>query len=196
MFSPAERRALLRLARAAVAARVGGTVPPAPASEDVPEVHAGAFVTLRRRSGELRGCIGHIEADRPVGEVITRVAASAATEDPRFMPVVAAELAGLELEVSVMGPLERIDPRDPAQIEIGRNGLVIEQGRHRGLLLPQVATEWNWDREEFLSHLCSKAGLPRDAWKTGATVYRFEAEVFSESGVMSDPEPGTPNLGL
>ncbi len=180
MLSPAERRALLRLARAAVIARVGGTAPPAPASEDVPEVHAGAFVTLRRLSGELRGCIGHIEADRPVGEVVAQVAASAATEDPRFTPVVAAELPTLALEISVMGPLERIDALDPKHVEIGRHGLVIEQGRHRGLLLPQVATEWNWDREQFLSHLCGKAGLPRDAWTTGATVYRFEAEVFSE----------------
>lgn len=179
MFSPAERHALLRLARAAVAARVAGGPPPAP-GEDVPDTRAGAFVTLRRPDGELRGCIGHIEADRPVAEIVTHVAASAATEDPRFTPVMPAELAALELEVSVLGPLERIDPRDPSEIDIGRHGLVIEQGGRRGLLLPQVATEWGWDREEFLSHLCAKAGLPRDAWKAGATVYRFEAEVFSE----------------
>jgi hypothetical protein len=180
MLSPAGRRALLRLARASVAARVNGQAAPGPAAEDVPDLTAGAFVTLRRR-GELRGCIGHIEAERPVGEVVVQVAASAALEDPRFQPIRPAELPALDIEISVLGPLERIDPRDPAAIEIGRHGLVIEQGHHRGLLLPQVATEWGWDRETFLSHLCAKAGLPRDAWPSGAAVFRFEAEVFSEA---------------
>lgn len=178
MLSPAGRRALLKLARAAVAARVSAQPPPAPAG-DVPELKAGAFVTLRR-SGELRGCIGHIEADQAVGTVVVQVAASAATDDPRFAAVIPAEVPAIDIEVSVLGSLERIDPRDPSQIDIGRHGLVIEQGGHRGLLLPQVATEWGWDRETFLAHLCAKAGLPRDAWRTGATVYRFEAEVFSE----------------
>jgi AmmeMemoRadiSam system protein A len=180
MLSADARRALLDLARASVAARVAGQAAPAPEREVLPELKAGAFVTLRR-SGELRGCIGHLEAERPVGEVVVRVAASAALEDPRFPPVRPSELATLDIEVSVLGPLERIDPRDPASIEVGRHGLVIEQGHHRGLLLPQVATEWGWDRETFLSHLCAKAGLPRDAWREGATVFRFEAEVFSEA---------------
>lgn len=182
MLSPASRRALLDLARAAVAARVSGRPAPALDDEDLPDLKAGAFVTLRR-GGQLRGCIGHIEADRPVAEVVARVAASAATEDPRFGSVLPAELWDLDVEVSVLGPLERIDPLDAAAIEIGRHGLVIEQGRHRGLLLPQVATEWGWDRETFLSHLCAKAVLPPDAWHRGATVYRFEAHVFSESQV-------------
>lgn len=180
MLTPAGRRALLRLARTSVAARVNGQAPPEPASDDLPDLKAGAFVTLRR-SGELRGCIGHIEAERPVGDVVVRVAASAALEDPRFQPIRPAELPALDIEISVLGPLERIDPRDPAAIEIGRHGLVIEQGHHRGLLLPQVATEWGWDRETFLSHLCAKAGLPRDAWRSGAAVFRFEAEVFDEA---------------
>jgi AmmeMemoRadiSam system protein A len=115
--------------------------------------------------------------------VVAQVAQSAATEDPRFAPVQPAELPTLDIEVSVLGPLERIDPGDPAQIEIGRHGLVIERGYHRGLLLPQVATEWGWDRETFLDHLCAKAGLPRGAWREGATLYRFVAEVFGESDV-------------
>ena len=180
MLSLAGRRSLLRLARASVAASVSGQAPPDLTDEDLPDLHAGAFVTLHR-SGQLRGCIGHIEADRPVADVVAQMAVSAATEDPRFAPVLAVELPAIDVEISVLGPLERIDPRDPRQIEIGRHGLVIEQGRHRGLLLPQVATEWGWDRETFLCHLCAKAGLPRDAWQTGAAVYRFEADVFGES---------------
>lgn len=180
MLTPAERRALLELARAAIAARVTGGPPPAPVGEDLPDRRAGAFVSLHR-GRELRGCIGHIEADRPLAEVVARVAASAATEDPRFPPLTPAELPLVDIEISVLGPLERIDPTDPSQIEVGRHGLVIEQGGRRGLLLPQVATEWGWDRETFLEHLCLKAGLPRDAWRTGAAVYRFEAEVFGEA---------------
>lgn len=180
MLSPASRRALLELARAAVAARVSGRPAPVLDAENLPDLRAGAFVTLRR-SGQLCGCIGHIEADRLVADVVARVAASAATEDPRFGSVLPAELSVLEVEISVLGPLERIDPLNPAAVEIGRHGLVIEQGHHRGLLLPQVATEWGWDRETFLSHLCAKAALPPDAWHRGATVYRFEADVFSET---------------
>lgn len=186
MLTPAERRALLELARAAVVARVTGRAAPATGGEDLPVQRAGAFVSLHR-GGELRGCIGHIEADRPLPDVVARVAASAATEDPRFPPLTPAELPLVDIEISVLGPLERIDPTNPAQIEIGRHGLVIDQGGRRGLLLPQVATEWGWDRETFLEHLCLKAGLPRDAWRAGAAVYRFEAEVFSEAseGVQS-----------
>jgi uncharacterized protein (TIGR00296 family) len=80
----------------------------------------------------------------------------------------------------VLGPLEPIDPHDPAAIEIGRHGLVVEQGWRRGLLLPQVATEWGWDRETFLAHTCAKAGLPHDCWRTGARVFRFAADVFGD----------------
>jgi len=105
---------------------------------------------------------------------------SAAQEDPRFQPVRAAELDGLDVEVSVLGPLERIDPNDPATIVIGTHGLVVEQGARRGLLLPQVAIEWRWGREQFLAQTCIKAGLPADAWRRGATVYRFAADVFGD----------------
>jgi uncharacterized protein len=180
MVSPAGRRALLAIARASVAARVSGAPATGRPHEDVPDLRAGAFVTIRT-SGRLRGCIGHLEADEPVASVVADVAASAATEDPRFASILPAELPLLDIEISVLGPFERIDPLDPSQITIGRHGLVIELGRRRGLLLPQVATEWGWDRETFLTQLCAKAALPPDAWRTGATVYRFEAEVFGES---------------
>ena len=181
MFTDAQQRALVEVARSAVTGAIAGgsTFAPAPADlEGLPEA-SGAFVTLKR-DGQLRGCIGTLECWRPLAEEVARVAVSAAREDPRFDPLRPAELDDLDVEVSVLGPLEAIDPRDPDAIEIGRHGLVVEQGRRRGLLLPQVATEWGWDREQFLSHTCTKAGLPPDCWRRGAKVYRFAADVFGD----------------
>jgi uncharacterized protein len=140
---------------------------------------SGAFVTIKRQ-GRLRGCIGTLECRRPLAEEVARVAVSAAREDPRFEPLRASELDGLEIEVSILGPLESIDPFDPDAFQIGRDGLVVEQGSRRGLLLPQVATERGWDRETFLAQTCVKAGLPPDGWRQGATVYRFAADVFGD----------------
>jgi uncharacterized protein len=177
-FTQAQRRALIDIARAAVTETITGRKSDARAPDDLPDA-TGAFVTLKKH-GALRGCIGTLECRRPLAEEIARVAVSAAREDPRFDPVSPSELADLDVEVSVLGPLEAIDPLDPDAIEIGRHGLVIEQGRHRGLLLPQVATEWGWSREEFLAHTCAKAGLQRDCWRKGAKVYRFAAEVFGD----------------
>ena len=178
MFTEAQRRELVEIARRAVRGSVTGR--PAAASEtgEVPDA-SGAFVTLKKH-GQLRGCIGTLECRRSLAEEIARVAVSAAREDPRFEPVKASELDDLDIEVSVLGPLEEIDPRDPSAVVIGRHGLVVEQGRRRGLLLPQVAPEWGWDRDQFLAHTCTKAGLPADAWKNGAKVYRFDAEVFGD----------------
>jgi len=178
MFTDRQKRELVALAREAVTAATGAAAPPVPAAGDFPEA-SGAFVTLKR-GGRLRGCIGTLECRRPLPEEVARVAVSAAREDPRFSPVTAAELEGLEVEVTVLGPLEPIDPLDPDAFEIGRHGLVVESGYRRGLLLPQVAAEWGWGREEFLAQTCVKAGLPRDAWRQGATVYRFAGEVFGE----------------
>jgi AmmeMemoRadiSam system protein A len=178
MFTDAQQRALLALARAAVFRATTGRGEDAEAPADLPEA-SGAFVTLKR-DGRLRGCIGTLQCRAPLAEEIRRVAVSAAREDPRFSPLQPSELDGLDFEISVLGPLEQIDPRDPAAFEIGRHGLVVEQGFRRGLLLPQVATEWGWDRETFLAHTCEKAGLPADSWKRGATVYRFAAEVFGD----------------
>jgi uncharacterized protein len=180
MFTDAQQRALVEIARKAVTEAVTGE-PPREGSPDpgpLPEA-TGAFVTLKR-GGELRGCIGTLECRRPLTDEIARVAVSAAREDPRFDPVRPAELEGLDVEVSVLGPLEEIDPQDASAIEIGRHGLVVEQGHRRGLLLPQVATEWGWDRETFLSHTCTKAGLSPDCWRRGAKVYRFAADVFGD----------------
>jgi AmmeMemoRadiSam system protein A len=113
------------------------------------------------------------------GEVV-RCAADAATEDPRFPPVSVDELPDLALEVSVLGPLERIDPLNPDAIVIGRHGLVAERGYRRGLLLPQVATEWGWNVEQFLRQTCLKAGLEANAWQHGARISRFEAEIIHD----------------
>jgi AmmeMemoRadiSam system protein A len=179
VIAPAERQALLRLARDAIVAHVTGTSAPATEVCDAAVRPGAVFVSLHCR-GDLRGCIGHIEADEPLGRVIARCAVGASSSDPRFPPVDASELPTLDLELSVMSPLEPI--AGPGDIEVGRHGLVVEQGRHRGLLLPQVASEWKWDRETFLAQTCHKAGLPRDAWKQGAKIWRFEAEVFREVG--------------
>jgi AmmeMemoRadiSam system protein A len=178
MTSEVDRQALLRLAREAIDAHVTGA--PAPAADvcDAASSLGAAFVTVHNH-GELRGCIGHVDVDEPLGHVIARCAVAACSSDPRFPPVTAAELPALDLELSLLGPFEPI--AGPDDIAVGRHGLVVEMGWHRGLLLPQVAPEWHWDRETFLAQTCHKAGLPRDAWKQGAKMWRFEAEVFGET---------------
>jgi AmmeMemoRadiSam system protein A len=181
MFTDAQQRSLVGIARAAVIEAVTGCHNAAQASELLESLPAasGAFVTLKL-GGQLRGCIGTLECRLPLADEVARVAVSAAREDRRFDPLRPAELEGLDVEISVLGPLEQIDPRDPSAIEIGRHGLVVEHGDRRGLLLPQVATEWGWDREQFLSHTCVKAGLPANCWQRGAKVYRFAADVFGD----------------
>jgi len=150
--------------------------PPAPAGELAKL--SGAFVTLHEQ-GRLRGCIGQVEPVEPLANAVARCAVSAALEDPRFYPVRAEELGNLEIEISI---LSRLEPVQPDEIEVGRHGLVVTQGRRRGLLLPQVATQYRWARERFLEETCAKAGLERDAWKDSATrIESFTAEVFSEA---------------
>ena len=177
MTSESDRRLLLRIAREAITEHVGASAGSAADEGELAKRRGGAFVTLHN-GHELRGCIGHIEADEPLPRVVARCAVAASSSDPRFPPVAVAELPRITIELSLLGPLEAIE--GPADIEIGRHGLVVEKGWHRGLLLPQVATEWRWDREKFLAQTCHKAGLPLDAWKHGAKVWRFEAEVFGE----------------
>jgi uncharacterized protein len=179
MLDEARRQALLAIARRALeAAAAGGPPARAPADPDAPDA-SGVFVTIKRR-GELRGCIGTLQCERPLTEEVAHTAADSALRDPRFPPVAPDELPELSLEISVLGPLEPIDPRDDGAVVIGRHGLVVEDGRRRGLLLPQVAVEWGWTPEQFLRQTCRKARLADDAWQHGAAVYRFEAEVFGE----------------
>lgn len=141
------------------------------------KVPRGAFVTLTEE-GSLRGCIGFTEARFPLYETVTQAALYAATEDPRFRAVSIPELKRIEYEISVLTPLAKVD--DPAHIEVGRHGLVVAKDGKRGLLLPQVAAENRWSREEFLRQTCLKAELPADAWRRGAEIFSFEAIVFRE----------------
>ena len=173
---------LFRIAREAIASALAGRV--AEVSEaEVDEAlrrPAGAFVTLKTRGGDLRGCIGSIRAIEPMFRAVASNAVSAALRDPRFHPVRAHELPDLSLEISVMGPVEPV--REIELIEVGRDGLIISRGRYAGLLLPQVATEYGWDRDAFLEHTCLKAGLPPNAWRSPETrIEKFSAEVFCEN---------------
>lgn len=142
----------------------------------------GVFVTLNK-NGELRGCIGHPYADSPLKYAVTDSAISAGFRDPRFPPVRIDEMTFVTVEVTILTQPEQmnVSPKDlPSAIEIGRHGLIIKSGYRQGLLLPQVAPENKMDEVEFLSHTCLKAGLPPDAWVTGADVYCFEGQVFAE----------------
>jgi uncharacterized protein len=181
MLTEAQRKRLLEVARQSIAAVLDGKTPnwSAEQFDEILRMQAGAFVTLRTRSGDLRGCIGSIRAVEPLYKAVASSAVSAAFRDPRFPPIRAEELPRLELEISVMGPIEPV--RDPAEIEVGRDGLIISRGRQAGLLLPQVASEYGWDRQTFLDETCRKAGLPPACWRLPETrVERFSAEVFSE----------------
>jgi AmmeMemoRadiSam system protein A len=178
--SSADRLRLLAVARQAITAHVSRSPARLPDTTGWVSPCASAFVTLRRL-GELRGCIGHIQPDLPIGRVVAQCAVAACSQDPRFPPVKAAELPDLDIELSILGPRERVASLD--EIEIGRHGLVAEQGSRRGLLLPQVATEWKWDRQTFVEQTCHKAGLPRDAWRHAAALWKFEAEVFGERNI-------------
>ena len=150
-------------------------------ADDLLNEEMGAFVTLHNK-GQLRGCIGHMEGKQPLCLTVRDMAIAAASQDPRFRfdPVTLNEMDEIDLEISVLSPMEKID--DPYTIEPGKHGVRVEMGWKGGVYLPQVATEQGWDRETFLNSLCSeKAGIPRDAWKTGeCDIYVFTAEVFGE----------------
>lgn len=179
MLNDEQRKTLLATARQSIeSALTGGRVEVAEAGlDDALRRHAGAFVTLRTRDGDLRGCIGSIVAREPLIRAVVASAFNAAFRDPRFPPVTSSEWPVLELEISVMGPIERVT--DVNDILPGRDGLIITRGRSSGLLLPQVATEYDWDRETFLEHTCVKAGLAPDAWRQPeTTIEKFAAEVF------------------
>ena len=177
MLTAEQRRHLLELARRSVDAQVRGGRATPPEPIPLPDA-SGVFVTLKQH-GELRGCLGTLQNRAGLGLEVIRCAADSASQDPRFPAVTAEELPALSLEISVLGPLDEIAPR-PEAFTVGEHGLVVEQGTRRGLLLPQVAAERGWQGEEFLSQTCVKAGLPPDAWRRGARVYRFSAEVFGD----------------
>jgi AmmeMemoRadiSam system protein A len=175
-FSQAERTLLLRLAHdAIVSALERREIPLDPPTDHLAEPR-GAFTSLYLR-GELRGCVGYVLPVSPVYRAVADTARAAAFEDTRFYPVTLPEARELEIELSILSPPQ---PIAAEAIEIGRHGLLISMAGHRGLLLPQVPAEHHWDRTTFLEQTCRKAGLPLDAWKNGATIEAFTAEIFGE----------------
>ncbi len=176
-LSSHDRRRLLGLARLHLEARVHGDPPPPIERGGALDEPRGAFVTIHA-AGALRGCLGRLTSSC-LAAVVADLAAAVAHSDPRFVPVSAGELPHLDLEISVLGPEREVSRLD--DIEIGRHGLIVEQGLRRGLLLPQVASAHGWDRTTFVEQTCVKAGLPADAWRHGARILCFEAEVFAES---------------
>jgi uncharacterized protein len=180
-----EKQLLLQLARSALTLAVAGKPPlqnfPA---EDFLQQPAGAFVTLHRRS-RLRGCVGQLPGRDSMAAVVAHCARAAALEDSRFEPVGLAELSEIDIEVSVMSALEDVTLD---AIVAGKHGLVVSQGRQRGVLLPQVASQFHWGAQRFLEETCVKAGLERDAWKDpGTRVQAFTADVFSEAAFPLPP---------
>ena len=178
-LSTADQQLLLKVARDSIAAHLQGREPsPVKPSSPVLQEPRGAFVSLHQH-GQLRGCIGYIEAIKPLLQTIQQMAVAAAFQDPRFRPLQADELAGLEIEISVLSPLKLI--KDTDEVQVGRDGLYIIRGMYRGLLLPQVATQYHWDRRTFLEQTCYKACLAPDAWKEpGTQIYTFTAQIFAD----------------
>ncbi|MBN1141297.1 MAG: AmmeMemoRadiSam system protein A [Deltaproteobacteria bacterium] len=178
-LTPAERETLLAIARHAIESYVrSGRLALEEREEPALNAKRGCFVTIHRR-GELRGCIGIFVSAQPLWREVAAMAVSAATRDPRFRPMEEWELDEFSLEISVLSELVKTD--DPKQIEVGKHGIYLEQGAHRGVLLPQVAVEQGWDRLTFLRQTCVKAGLPPDAWTTpGLRLFIFTADLFGE----------------
>ncbi|ODS32164.1 MAG: AMMECR1 domain-containing protein [Candidatus Scalindua rubra] len=177
-----EKKVLLQIARKSIESAIKGISNDQTQVETIsPELKKenGAFVTLRTL-GRLRGCIGRMVSDIPLHKLVSEMAVSAATDDPRFNQIQPSELESLEIEISALSPLQRVE--NPLDFELGRHGIYIKKGFTNGCFLPQVATETGWTKEEFLSQCChTKAGLSPDAWKKkDIEVYVFTAEIISE----------------
>ncbi|MGQ9920627.1 MAG: AmmeMemoRadiSam system protein A [Desulfobacca sp.] len=176
-LSAAEKATLHKIARQSIEAGLRGeAAPPLPQLTGALQEPRGAFVTLEKK-GALRGCIGYIEAIKPLAVTVQEMAYAAAFKDPRFPPLRPEEYQDIEIKISVLSPLQRLHQVE--EIQVGRHGLYICRGPYRGLLLPQVATEYHWDRETFLQQTCRKANLPLLAWQDPETeIYIFSAEIF------------------
>ena len=176
-LSEEEKKTLHHIAKTVIENKAKGkAVPDFKIESTTLKENRGAFVTLHKK-GQLRGCIGYIEGHGPLHKTIEEMAEAAAFRDPRFTPVKEKELPELDLEISVLTPLKRIS--DVNEIQVGKHGIYIKKGWYSGLLLPQVATEYRWDRQTFLEHTCQKAGLPSNAWKEKDTeIYIFSADIF------------------
>jgi len=172
-----EKKTLHHIAKTVIENKTRGKpVPDFKIESPILKENRGAFVTIQKR-GQLRGCIGYIEGHGPLHKTIEDMAEAAAFRDPRFSPVKEKELPELDVEISVLTPLKKIT--DVNEIQVGKHGIYIKKGWLSGLLLPQVATEYGWDRQTFLEHTCQKAGLPSNAWKEKDTeIYIFSADIF------------------
>jgi AmmeMemoRadiSam system protein A len=180
-YSPGERVLLLHLAHEAIeSALEARPTPLAPPNKHLMESR-GVFTTLYS-DGKLRGCVGYVFPVLPLYRAVFETARAAASQDTRFSPVTLEEATTLKVSLSV---LSSVSPITPEQIEIGKHGLIVSFGTHRGLLLPQVPVEHNWDPLTFLQQTCRKAGLPADAWQNGATLDAFTAEVFGDPGALA-----------
>jgi uncharacterized protein (TIGR00296 family) len=185
-----EGKLLVELARKAVEEylRTGKKIS---APENIPKKlmqPCGVFVTISTIKGkekELRGCIGYPYPTTPLIQAVTESAIESATQDPRFYPLSLSELDNVVFEVSVLTPPQLIEVKKPteyaAKVKVGKDGLIVERGMYKGLLLPQVPIEWKWDEEGFLCQCCIKAGLPPDNWLLeGTKIYKFQAIIFEE----------------
>jgi AmmeMemoRadiSam system protein A len=172
-----EKKRLRQIAREVIEHRImDKEVPRFEVTSERLNENRGAFVTLQR-GGQLRGCIGNIRGNEPLHKTVAQMAEEAAFNDPRFPPVSREELKDLDIEISALTPFRMID--DVGEIEVGKHGIYIEKGFFSGLLLPQVATDYGWDRATFLEHTCHKAGLHKEAWRDKDTkIYVFSADVF------------------
>jgi len=187
MFSDGDGELAVRIARNVVESHVRRAKPEEFPPPPIFKEKSGVFVTLNTYpADDLRGCIGYPEPIMALMDALKDAAVSAASKDPRFPPVREGELGKITVEVSLLTPPTEIKVKKPTEyrnhVKIGEDGLIIQRGFSRGLLLPQVPVEWKWDAEEFLSQCCLKAGLMPDAWlQQGTKVFKFQAEVFSES---------------
>lgn len=186
MITDDDGQFLVKLARTAIETYLtdGNIITPPEDTKTILKEDRGVFVTLNRHD-ELRGCIGYPEPVKPLVEALINVAISAATGDPRFPQVTLAEMDQIQVEVSVLTKPVLISVQKPAEymdkVEVGKDGLIVEMGIYRGLLLPQVPVEWNWDVEEFLANTCMKAGLSPDCWlQDGVKIYSFQSQIFEE----------------
>jgi len=186
-LTQAQSEFLLKLARDTLEAKLSGKEHKKPAAYDeIFNELRGVFVTLNTKDGDLRGCIGYPEPVKPLIDAVITSAVSAATQDPRFPPVTKEELPKLKIEITVLTKPDLVEVHHPAQytheLTIGKDGLIVEQGFRKGLLLPQVAWDWGWNEKQFLEHTCEKAGLAKDAYKEleKTKVYKFQGQIFKE----------------
>jgi AmmeMemoRadiSam system protein A len=181
-LSSAEQKTLLEIARQAIEKELNGDDSPLPPREErLLNFKNGCFVTLKNQQ-QLRGCIGNFQSSLPLFKEVEEMAVAAAFKDPRFYPLEANELKDINIEISVLSPLHKIESIE--EIEVGKHGLYLEKNYSRGVLLPQVAVEYHWNRDKFLQQTCLKAGLPTQAWQNSDTdIYIFSAQIFSERDI-------------